>query len=500
MQKIIKLNPQDDIDALRASIDVTDLSHVILVVPPGCAALDAKQGMQLLRRAAEDAGVEIALVSRDDGLRERAEEYGFPVFGTVALAQRARWQMASLERDLVQGAPKLAPEPMEPGRYSVRQIKSWAGFIVLGVLITCLMCAAATLFVPAANVRIVPSSVALTVQTEVSADPSISQVDDETRSIPARRVTQEISGTLQLKTTTQKSIPNAPSTGTVIFSNLRTETTLVPQGTIVKTSAGVPIRFTTTTTVTIPAGVNSRVEAPIQAMDPGPTGNVKDLAINAIEGSVSLEARVINTKATTAGSLRPVKVVTADDKKNLEAQLLQQLRQQGNALLQKSLKTNEFMPPESVLLDVEDETFDRAVDDPADVLGLKITATVFGLAIDRADTEDIVGTLLSKQLQAGYQMLPNGIQAQAQSGGKYQGIALRMPLKGVGYATPQIDVAKLSRSLQGKSRDEAAAYLSSAVHLARPADISITPIGWNRMPWVGFRLAVFVEPQTMGTK
>ncbi len=499
MQQIIQLKPNEDIAAVRAHIQAAELSHVILVVPRGSVALASQRGLQLLRRAAEDAGVEVGLVIHDYEIRDRAVEFGFPIFNSITQAQRTRWRMQPLVYDLVQGAPMPSSMPGPAGGEAHRPdiFRQWGGVVATGIAVSFALCLLAIVFVPTANVRIVPASVALSTDFQALADPSITQINSETRSIPARRLTQEISGTLTVKTTTEKSIPNAPSTGTVIFSNLRAEEATVPQGTIVKTSAGVPIRFSTVTTETIPAGINNRVEVTVQAVEPGPSGNVKELAINTIEGSLAIVARVINLKPTASGSLRPVKVVTADDKKKLTDQLLQQLRQQGNSLLQRSLKPGEFMPYESVLLDVSDETFDHAVDDPADTLTLRMSAVVFGLAIDGEDSEGLVRTLLERQMPAGYQLLPGGVRVVPQPGGKYQGIALRLPIRGVGYATPQIDSAKVARALQGKTFEEAEAFIMSQINLARPLELNISPVGWNRMPYLAFRIAVFVEPQAV---
>ncbi len=494
MHQVIQLNPDDDISSIRAKVESAELARVILVIPRHCPALSNDRGLQLLRRAAEDAGLQIGLVTHDLPVRDRAGAFGFPIFNSVAQAQRLQWRMEPLPSDVMQGTPRDRPVPSRrPGETSADLFRQWWGVVVVGVAACCILCLLATVFVPTATVRLVPSALALSVSGEILADPSITQVNSETRSVPARRVTKEISGTLSLKTTKQQSVPNAPSTGVVIFSNMRGEDTLVPQGTIVKTSAGVPIRFTTVTTATIPAGVNNRVQVPVQAVEPGPTGNVKELAINAIEGPLALSARVINTSPTASGSLKPVKVVTADDKNKLETQLLSQMRQQGYDLLKQDLKPNEFMPPEAVLVDVGDETFDHAVDDPSDTLGLRIDATAFGLAVDYDDIDALARSLLEKQLEAGYQLLPSAAQVDVLPGGKYQGIALRLPIRGTGYATPQIDTGKVAAALQGKTVQEAEDYLYSAVKLGRPPEISISPVGWNRFPWIGFRIAVFVD-------
>jgi hypothetical protein len=503
MQQIIQLRPDDDILGIRARIESAELSRVILVVPRDCAVLQSERGVRMLRRAADDLGVYVAMVAHDEQVRERAELFGIPTFNSLAQAQRARWTMQPLEPDAVQRT--LNPPPPESVSraplLSVERVREWWGVIAALIVASVVICFAALALVPAANVRIVPAAVALSLTTDVIADPSAQQVISSLRAVPARRITREVNGTAQLKTTTTRNLPDARATGSVIFTNLRAEETTVPMETIVKTSAGVPIRFTTVVTATVPAGINSRSpEIPIQAIDPGPGGNVKELAINQVEGSLALEVRVINTKPTISGNVKPVKIVTAEDKKKLEAQLAQQLQQQGAELLKKDLKPEEFLAPDSVVIDTDSATFDRAVDEPADALNLRMTATAFGLAVAHDDLNLLASALLQKQMPPGYLLLPNGVQAEPLPGGKFQGPALRMPIRAVGYTAPQIDTAQVARALQGKSADDARAYLSGAINLAQPAEINITPLGWRWMPWLSFRIAVFVEPPPVAKK
>jgi hypothetical protein len=502
MKQIIQLKPEDDIASIRAKIDTAELSHLVLVVPRGCAALDREPGMRMLRRAADDSAAQVALVVHDDDVRDRAEMFGLPTFNSLAQAQRTPWKMRSLAPDAIQDSLNPLP-PESVARVALNPadlFRRWGGTISVLVIASFVICIIAVLFVPTANVHIVPSSVALTMTTNVLLDASLSQVSSELRAIPTRRLLRQINSTGQLKTTTTKNLPDVRSTGTVIFTNLRSDETTIPPDTVVRTSAGVPIRFTTVTTATVPAGINSRVEAPIVAVDPGLSGNVKELAVNTVDGSLSLEVRVINLKPTVSGTLKATRIVTADDKKKLETQLLQQLNQQGTDLLQQDLQPGEFLAPDSITIDTDTETFDHAVDDPADTLNLRISATAFGLAVDRADLELIAKTFLQKQLQPGYTLLPNGVQVAPQSGGKYNGVLLDMPYRAVGYTTPQIDMNKVAAAVQGKSIGDAKAYLSGAIQLAQPPVINVTPPGWFRMPSFAFRIAVFVEPPPIVSK
>ncbi len=500
MNQVIQLEPQDDIATIRAKLENAELARVVMVVPPDCAALQNEAGLQLVRRAADDLGTQIALVAHNSFVRTRAGNFGFPVFSSLPQAQRARWQMREpLRADKTREAKPPADAPESSQRFVITPatIKEWRGAILIIASAMLVLCVAAFFLVPTAQVRLVPSPIAPTVSADVIVDSSITQVNPNTRSVPARRINKEMIGTLQLATTTTKTVPNARSAGTVTFTNLREEETTIPPGTIVKTSAGVPVRFSVVTTATVPAGVGSRAEASIQAIDAGTGSNVRELAINIVEGSLALSVRVINTKPTVSGSLRSVKVVTADDKTKLKEQLTSKLKQQALTTLNGELKTGEMIVPGSILVDLEDEQYDRTVDEPADVLNLKVSANAFGLAVEQSDWDALARAILQTQLQTGYQMLPNATQVEFLPGANFRGIQLSQPIRATGYATQQIDAGKVAAAVAGKSIGDAKTILSTRLSLARTPDIRVSPPLWFWMPWFTFRIAVFVDSPTV---
>lgn len=500
MHQVIQLYSDDDIPAIRSQIENAELGHLVLNVPRNCASLQTEHGMRMLRRAADDAGAQIALVAHDNTVREHANRFGIPVFNSLANAQKTRWRMEPLDVEGVRSIINPPPPPEHIGSPILTTLKAWRGTILVIVLVALAFCVASFLLVPAANVRIMPAAVALSMTTDAAVDTNAAQPIPDLRAVPARRIIREISGNAQLKTTTTKNLPDARSTGTVTFTNLRTDQVDVPPGTVVKTSAGVPIRFTTVTTATVPAGVNSRVDASIAAVDPGPSGNVKELAINTVEGPFNLNVRVINLKPTTSGNVRAVRVVTDDDKKRLEAQLLAQMKKQGADELLKDLKDGEFLAPDSVVIDTNDETFDRAVDEPADVFNLRINASAIGLAVDRDDMTALATALVKKQTPAGYQILVNGVQVEPMVGGKYSGTLLRMPFRTIAYTVPQIDTAAVARVLQGRTVDDAKQYLSGKLSLAKQPEINTIPPMYPLMPFFSFRIVVVVDQPTVGKK
>jgi len=140
MHQIIQLRPDDDILTIRARIENAELAHLVLVVPRDCAFLESASGLQLVRRAADDLGAQIALVAHDDMVRERAVEYGFPVFNSLTQAQHARWKMQAPTRATTIHAanvPPPAPPESVADSFVTRIFEEWRGPIlaIAGVLV-----------------------------------------------------------------------------------------------------------------------------------------------------------------------------------------------------------------------------------------------------------------------------------------------------------------------------------------------------------------------------
>jgi hypothetical protein len=500
LEQVIRLEPDTQIEHVRARIEWAGSNRVIVVVPRQCHALDDRFELELLRRWGEDAGIAIALVVSDLDIQEKAAEAGLPVFGSVRQAQRARWKWKAPYEP-----PKLVARPDGNGLEPTVWTRDWlrvtrwqiAGTLVLFVLSVAVLGLGVVLLVPSASVKIIPRSQPVYLSTEIEANPTANVIDYENGVIPARNLSRPISGTMSLATTATKQLPDTRATGAVVFTNLRPEETIVPTDTIVATSAGVTLRFhvAATDVITIPAGFGQRVEVPITATDPGPAGNVHENMINVVEGPLALSARVINLTPTTGGALKDVHIVTAADKKELRTRLLDKLKQDGLQLLQGDLSPLEFIPVESVEIDETNESFDHHVDDPTDSLNLHVEATVSALALDYGRLQDFARTVLDSQVPGGYELLPAGVSVQPAEHARVQGASVALNIRAVGYATPVVDRKDLIRRLQGQSVERLDEIVAADLSLAQPPTLEISPPWWPWMPWLGFRIALFVEPE-----
>ncbi|HUG55758.1 MAG TPA: baseplate J/gp47 family protein, partial [Candidatus Limnocylindrales bacterium] len=113
------------------------------------------------------------------------------------------------------------------------------------------------------------------------------------------------------------------ATGTVQFSNKQTFDIQIPAGTEVRTGTGV--RFVTTEAVRLPASaivtffdiLVGRVDAPVEAVLPGPEGNVAAGRIVVSPQPASYD--VTNPEAAAGGEIRTIPIVQASDYAEVEA-------------------------------------------------------------------------------------------------------------------------------------------------------------------------------------
>lgn len=500
MDQVITLDRNDNILKVRSQVEWSDGRRIILVVPRGAKAFDSEYQFRLIHRWADESDVMVALVSDALGVREMAGPAGIPVFPTVEAAQRARWKWTRNSGVLVRRSTALdeeEPKPRTPlldrlGLVGI-QLAVTVALFGIGALILLI---AAVLLVPSARITISPGSETVNDEREVILDPSVTTVDMINGVLPATSFRREISGTASIATTKVATAPADYASGEVVFTNLAGTPATIPAGTIVETSSGVTVRFSTTVQAELPAGYNARVTVPVRALEAGPIGNVRALQINVIEGPLGATARVINPNPMSAGSIKQVHVVSFEDKARLREKLSQELHQAAITRLQESVGEGTLILPASVQVSILTESFDHLVDDPADTLSLHVEAVATGYAVDRADLEKFAEAILENKMPPGYSVLPGTLVVDPNPDARVEGSAVIFRMKSSFQITPQVQAGDILKGLTGKTPEDAAALIAKRIKLAEPPKIEISPSWWTRMPSFDFRLSLFVQPPT----
>ncbi len=504
-EQVVHLEGDEDIHTVRGIVARAQAERLVLVVPRGHPAFRSLVRLKLIARQAHDRGVDIALVTRDPDVRELARDIHLATFRSVRAAQKAaRWRRPSA--DVLEGV-KLsangrghAPLAWQRGREAVLARREQLGapanwvdrFVLLGLALGVLivLVAGAVLVVPAATVTLIPAQSELSVPFEFTADVRAEGVFLRQGRIPAQRHVITVEGTAQTATSGRKDVPDKPATGSVTFVNLLPQDVPIPAGTIVRTSAAVPIRFRTTEDAVVPA--NGQISVPVEALNPGPTGNVGPMLINQVEGPAATAVRVFNPEPTQGGSVRQVQVVTAADKDQLRAQLSQRLAQEGRTALEQAVPEGFVLVPGSVTLEPVAETFDRLVDEQADVLTLQYRLRVSGLIVARRDVLRVGKRAIEAQVPPDRILLEEGFRVQLVNGEPVADGEMRVMASVSGVTAARIDGNAVRDLVRGQPVDEAYAVLVQRLPLAADPGIDISPAWWSRMPYLPLRITVRV--------
>jgi hypothetical protein len=319
--------------------------------------------------------------------------------------------------------------------------------------------------------------------------------------IAGRRVSAEVGGEATAAATGTTDVPSSRATGTIVFSNLLAQDYTVAQGTLVRTSAGTPVRFVTTGDVTVPPLGQAAVG--IEAMDPGPQGNVDVGLVNRIEGAVARALRVTNPEPTRGGGVSQVRAVTQTDREKLRRTLLAGLRAQGyERVLERpeeegGLREGEYLVPGSVrVFQVLHETYDRFVTEEAESVKLEMRVMVTGVVVDLGDAYNLARRVLNWRVPEGYELVDESFSPGLMGDNVIGDGTLTFFVEVEGTAEARLQHDQVKRWLRGKSFEQGltlldAAWQSGELPAAALPQVEVWP-DWasGRFPWLIWRIQV----------
>jgi len=498
-QQVIYLKADDDFGTIRHRLSAAQAGKVILVVPPNCRRLKSRMHLRLLERLMDDSPIRVALVTQDRTLGRSARELGFPTFPSVKKAQGSHWppRRPRLKRLLPEKGrrPPVRPTSLQDprGKVALQRGEAILFFVLLGGVFLILL-AGFGLLVPSATVTLKPLTYPLEETLTVRADPNLEEIDFTNLVLPATINEVEVTGREQIACTAKKDVPDGYAQGEVIFINKTSEATTVISGTIVSTSAGTSVRFRTSEDVPLPPLSGGRARVMVEALEPGPSGNVPAWTINRVEGMIALQVNVINDSPTEGGTMKQVSYVTNEDKEQVKDMLMRRLRQEGYSALASWLE-GAYLPPESVELIVLTETYDKFVEEVADSLTLDMRVLARGMAVAEEDARRLALAAVESSMSEGFQLLskeigfrPGGV---TEAGGKQ--VLLQITVRG--QMMMRIDEGEIKEHLTGKPVADAVTYLDRRLELAEEPSVKVLPGWWPRLPSIPFRISLVVMPQ-----
>lgn len=505
MQQVIYLQADDDLPAIQHLLEGAQAKRILLVVPKNCLTLRTPLNLRLLRRHAARLALDVALVCRDGLTREAAREEGIPVLPSLAIARWERWQLRPVTRSSAERAATARIAGIRSGRgdpgYGDKVI-TWAGRIMASLLFVVLLLVVvglAVIVVPEARITLVPYRQTVDTTLELRADPEADKPSLKDLVVPARLVEAQVEETGEIATLNKRDAPDAPATGVISFINQVAAPREILPGAIVRTSTGTTIRFRTVTTATLEARIGATAQADIEALEPGPVGNVPAATINTVEtAELRGKVRVTNEKPTQGGGVKQVGVVTRADMDRLKAQLLQQLAQRSYVELQGELSEQEFLPPESMTVEIMSEVYDQFLDAQADTLHLTLRVYATGTAVDRANARLLAYQVLKEEIPDAYKLTSDEIQFELSDTVGMDGRSVLLTANAAAALLSDIDRRAVRSAVAGLTVGDAVDVLTDSFTLGAPPEVEVQP-DWvkrwrwlDRVPFLPFRIQVIV--------
>jgi len=521
MTEILEISPEATLDAVRRQLMRLRQRKVVLVLPDEWQELDNAAQMRLLQRQGQRQRCEISLITRNERTHLAAQQVGVPVFIKLDEALNSYWRMQPPSplldpRRLAAGLPdeprwqrrSIIDLKTSPTYYQARQQRirseaiyrqplpnwlSWLGTGLAGLVMLMAIGLFVFYVIPAATITLIPGREPIVVKVPLTANPFLDVPDLEFRQLPGRLVETNIDETGRVATTGSRQKATERSQGSVVFSNLGPNFVNVPAGTIVSTSTGSSINFRTTVNVGLPGGINQRVTAPIEAVDPGVQGNVRANTINTIGSGFNLRMQVTNPGGTSGGGSQLTAIVTQEDRDKLLADLMARIEARAAADLQKNVLEGEWLSPESIQTFVTAQAFSAFNDEEAEEVELTLRVLVRGVAVDQAILREMLLTTMQRSIPERGKLVASTLATQRDADVAFvQGSVLFTMTVGAEYVIP-IDPVEVRTAIAGLPPAEAIALVQQRWPLERPPEIYRDPEWFATLPPLGNRIQVRVE-------
>ena len=495
--QVIQLEPYDDVISIRDKMSWAKTDRILLVIPRRSKILARILDIRLLQRHAELVGARLAIVTRNVHLRLIAQELEIPVFSKLSTAKRKNWQvprpphkvsqhnehpdLRRMRRDLSHPIPGWQDRPVY--RFLVFTL---AVLAILAVLLT---------FFPSAVIQLAPATRLQTLTFKASASSSFTAVN-LAGNLPARSTSVIIEHTRSVPATGLIAIPHNRAAGTAQFRNLTIAPVDITAGTVISTQTRPLVRFVTTTTGQVAAGVGKTVDLAVVAVEAGSAGNLPVDSLVAIQGDQGTSLAVTNLQPTTGGSDQTAAIQTALDRMTLHASLMADILDECKTELRQTLLPGDIFFPGSLTgSQVLDETYFPADGQAGDTLSLTLRMKCQAQFARAEDVNKLTEMLLNLNMPEGYLPVSGGLVVQpssvpvTDSGGITRWAQqVQRPLQ------VRLDPLNVDQIVLGHRPAVAVLLLNRSLPLAGLPIIQVIPSWWPWLPLIPFRITVSTAP------
>ncbi len=346
-------------------------------------------------------------------------------------------------------------------------------FVIALILLLVAGGAAYLWFVPKAVVTVYVSPKSYQEQVSLSFN-SQGQFDESRALIPGSVISAAASGD-KTKSTTGTKLVGDKAGGSVQVANGNGSPIHLSAGTILTSSGG--LRFTTSAEASVSGqlipGSPGTATVGVTAADIGAQYNLAKGEIFKVGVFDKSQVAATSQADFSGGSSQQIAAVSADDQKNLEDDLKNELTGQLLDQLSSKVNSDQVFVNDLSSQTVSDENFDHKVGDVADTLKLSLTLSATAVAADKAKLLQYATGSLKNKIPQGFALRNSQINFKFGFVGEKDGnLNYNADIKA--NFLPLIDINDLTKKISGKSTPVVENYLSTIPGYSR-AEVKIQP-------------------------
>ncbi len=486
---VIDIEIHDDLGTLKDKILWSQSNRILLVASPQTKLLQRKIDQILLKRHANRLGAQLALVTFHADAIEIANDLKIPVFNSIRKAQYENWHADQhLKNDLfLRGSHKKLTRTRGFRNHQTENLNPRLSYAIFFVGVTVPLILALCL-VPRAIIKI-PDDVQI--QKEVFQLSISPQSDGSSTILQPRILTETIEESIISAATGKITISDKAASGTVHFTNLTENATLVPKGTIVRTNDPLKTEFISTEDAFIAGGVGKSADCLVRAVIPGGSGNIASQTIHFVEGPLSTEINVINPQPMLGGTVIEINAVSQEDLTKSRSLLETKVEQSALNVFQEKITENYQLLTSTLSMQSEIESITPGLDQPADffIYSLKGTFTIWSYSNE--ELTDLINTMMDLNLEEGFSADPKSIQfpyINQISNKTDKKVELRLETEREIHK--DLLSAILTLDLAGVSKSNAVSQIEKIMETKNATKVEIIPSWWPWMPLLPSRISI----------
>lgn len=555
MDEILYLEPDEEITTVIDKLKKTETHSVGLVIPRSATLIQSLVNLKLLKKEAEKAGKEIALVTNDKVGKHIASQVGITVFDDVHAKKPASsfappdlpkgdevievdmstskakagpnngdpkvthysGQLAPSKSRTESGEESRSPSPhaaqvveaSRTGHHSAHRSGSSTKrgqIIAVGLFLVII---GATIFgLPQTSIIVTVAAETFEKAIPLTVDSKAKQADPGLRTIPGKLITVTNDDGRRVVATGKKDVGTKTKGSVVLYNAWQSEPLKLTAGSSLASVDGK--NFTLANDVTIP-GVTlelkegqlvtrpGTVAANITATEPGESYNVKAGRFNLASLPDKQQEKVYgeSTKDFSGGASKTVSVMTQSDIDNAKNGLAEDLNKQATEELKKNAKNLKLID-EAIIHELEAaETSPSQVDSETDYFDIKVKAKHLAIVFDEQQLQSVVDKALKAEIPEDKELLLDGGDefVIAVTSPDYAEEKLGLESKIKTKIGTRVDPTAAKRGLNGRTTESAREQLSR-IPTVKAVEIYPFPNWWwqdiSWLPW-NTRLKVIYE-------